>query len=88
MLIDIGGKKELAWVIAHETLIAELHDGQPVVGRFEGGFLPFALEHMPKNKNRLPLTLDAESFQRSLRGIGSGELTGVAGSNPRHNNPV
>ncbi|CUS31361.1 hypothetical protein COMA2_10062 [Candidatus Nitrospira nitrificans] len=84
VLIDFGGKKELSGVIAHEYLITELHNGQPVVEGFERRFLPFASEHMPKDKDRLALALDTKFFQRSLGGSGAGELTGGAGSDPRH----
>jgi hypothetical protein len=88
VLVDFSGKQELSRVIAHESLIAELHNGQPVVEGFKGGLLAFASEHMTENKDRLPLTLDTEILQRSLRGIGAGELAGGAGSHPRHHDPL
>jgi|SRR6185437_2157100 len=88
MLIDFSGKKKLTRVIAHESLIAELHNGQPVVEGFKDCFLSFASEHMPKDEDRLALTLDTEILQRSLRDIGAGESTDRACSNPRHNDPL
>jgi len=88
MLINFSGKQELSRVIAHESLIVKLHNGQPVVEGFKSCFLPFASEHMPKDKDGLALPLDTEILQRSLRGIGAGELTGGAGSNPRHHDPL
>ena len=88
MLIDFSGKEKLSRVIAHESLIAEFHNGQSVVEGFKDCFLSFASEHMPKDKDRLALTLDTEILQRSLRDIGAGELTGGARSNPWHNDPL
>ena len=88
MLINFSGKQELSRVITHESFIVELHHGQPVVEGFKGCFLLFASEHMAKDKDGLPLTLDTEILERSLRGIGAGELTGGAGSNPRHDDPL
>jgi len=88
MLIDFSGEEKLSRVIAHESLIAEFHNGQSVVEGFKDCFLSFASEHMPKDKDRLALTLDTEILQRSLRDIGAGEPTGGACSNPRHTNPL
>lgn len=88
MLIDFSGKQKLSRVIAHESFITELHNGQPVVEGFKDCFLPFASEHMTKDKDRLALTLDMEILQRPLGGSGTGELTGGACSNPWHNDPV
>ncbi len=87
MFIDFGRKKELLRVVPQESLITELHDGEPIVEGFKEGFMTFASEHMPKDKNRLPLPLDTELLQRSLGGSGTGKLTGGAGSNPRHMRP-
>lgn len=88
LLIDFSGKKEFLRVIAYKSLITELHNGQPIVEGFKGGFLPFATEHVPKDKDRLALTLDAEILQRSLGNSDPRELTGRAGSNPRHTGPI
>lgn len=88
MLINFSWKQELLRVIAHESLIVELHNSQPVVEGFKGCLLHFPSEHMPQDKDGLALTLDTEIFQRSLNGIGAGKLTGGAGSNPRHDDPL
>ncbi|WHZ30281.1 MAG: hypothetical protein OJF51_005084 [Nitrospira sp.] len=85
MLVDFSGEEELSRVIAHESLIAEFHNGQSVVEGFKGGFLSFASEHMPEDKDRLALTLDTEILQRSLSAIGAGKPTVGACSNPGHN---
>ena len=87
MLIDFRGKKELSWVVPHKPLVTELHHGESIVEGFERRFLSFASKHMPKDKNRLPLPLDAEIPQCSLGNSGTGELTGRAGPNPRHTRP-
>jgi len=87
MLIDFSRKEELLRVIARESFIAEFHNGQSVIEGFKDCFLSFASEHMPKDKDRLALTLDTEILQRSLRDIGASESTGGACSNPWHNNP-
>jgi hypothetical protein len=88
MLVDFSGEEELSRVIAHESLIAEFHDGQSVVEGFKGGFLSFASGHMPEDKDRLALTLDTEILQRSLSGISAGKPTVGACSNPGHNHPL
>jgi hypothetical protein len=88
MLIDFSGKQELSRVIDHESFNAELHNGQTIVEGFKGCLLPLASEYMPEDKDRLTLTLDPDLLQRSLGGIGAGELTGGTCSNPWHNDPV
>jgi hypothetical protein len=62
VLIDFSRKKELSRVIPHKALITELHHGESVVEGFEHRFLSFASKHMPKDKDRLALTLDVEIF--------------------------
>jgi hypothetical protein len=87
VLIDFGGKKEFSRVITHKPLVPEPHNGQPVIEAFKGRFLPFPSEHMPKDEDRLALTLDPKILQRALGGGGTSKLTGGAGSNPRHTEP-
>jgi hypothetical protein len=84
MLINFRRKKELSWVVPHKALVTELHHGESIVEGFERRFLSFASKHMPKDHNRLAFTLDTEVLQRSLRGSDASELTGRAGTNPRH----
>ena len=76
MLVDFGRKQELLRIITHESLIAKLHNSEPVIEILKDGFLPFADEHMSQNKDRLPLALDAKVLQGSLGRRGTGELTG------------
>ena len=87
MLIDFSRKKKLSWVIPHKTLVTERHDGESVIEGVERRFLSLASQHMPKDEDRLTLTLDTEILQGSLGSTGTGELTGRAGSNPRHTRP-
>lgn len=60
MHIDFRREKELARVIPHKALVTKLHHGKSVVEGFERRFLSFASKHMPKDDNRLALTLDTE----------------------------
>lgn len=87
MLIEFSRKEELSWVIPHKPLVTELDHGESVVEGFERRFLSFSSKHMPKDKDRLTFTLDAEILQCSLGGSGTSELTGRAGSDPRHTGP-
>jgi hypothetical protein len=88
LLIDFRRKQKLSWIIAHKSVIAELHHCKPVVEGFKGGFLPFATQHMPQGDNRLPFPLDPEIFEGSLSSRGTGKLTGRTGSNPGHTIPL
>jgi hypothetical protein len=60
VLIEFSRKEELSWVIPDQPLVTELDQGESVVEGFERRFLSFASQHMPKDKDRLTFTLDAE----------------------------
>jgi hypothetical protein len=65
--IDVGRKQELDRIVAHGSAIAEFDEGDPVIEDLKSRFLPFAIEHMAEDKDRLAFAFRAEIFQ-SMRG--------------------
>jgi hypothetical protein len=64
--IDICGKKQFVWVVPDGDPIRKLHYGEAIVEDFKCGFLPFAVEDMTYDENRLPFPLGAKIAQAML----------------------
>jgi hypothetical protein len=84
LFIDVGRQKEFAWIVSDGCPIAEFDECKPVIKDFKHGFLAFAVEHMAKHEDRLPLPFDAEIFQRTMSRGRARKLAGGTRSNPRH----
>lgn len=87
LVIDFSGKQEFGWIVPRGAPVAELDKGDPVVEHFESGLLPFAIQQMAEDHNRLTFPFDTKMFQRALGSRGTGKLTGGVGSDPRHTGP-
>lgn len=77
--IDLSGKQEFNRIIAHGSTVAELDEGNPVIEDFKSGFLPFAIEPMTENEDRLAFAFRAEIFEGVLSRRGAGILARRAG---------
>ncbi|HXH85999.1 MAG TPA: hypothetical protein VNI35_04190 [Nitrospira sp.] len=72
--IDVGGKQQFEWVIAHRHAIGEFHNGKAIVEDFECGFLALSFQAMAHYEDRLAFPLDTKVTQRVLRRCGAGEV--------------
>jgi hypothetical protein len=89
LVIDFGREQEFDGIVAQRDAIAELDEGNPVVEDFEGRFLPFAIQQMAEDHNRLAFAFDAEILQTVLRLCCTRIVTGRACSCRRHTpNPL
>lgn len=66
-LIYFSGEQEFDRIIADDSPVAELDEGDPIVEAFKNGFLSPPIEQVTEHKNRLAFAFDAEVFERMLR---------------------
>lgn len=78
VFIDISREQEFDRIIAHRSAIAEFDEGDPVIEDLKRRFLPFAIEHMAEDEDRLAFAFRAEIFE-GMRGCRcTGIVTGRA----------
>lgn len=65
--IDFSGEQEFDRIIADDSSVAELDEGDSIVESFKNGFLSPPIEQVSEHKNRLAFSFDAEVFERVLR---------------------
>lgn len=58
--IDVRGKQQFDRIVADNTPVGELDQGDPIVEDFKRRLLAFSFEHMAQNEDRLPLSLRPE----------------------------
>ena len=55
--IDVGRKQQFIRIVSNRDAVGKLDHGKTVVEDFEGGFLPFALDQVAHDENRLTFPL-------------------------------
>jgi len=50
LVVDFSRKQEFVRIVTRSPPVTELDKSDPIVKHFEGGFLPFAIQQMAKNK--------------------------------------
>jgi len=88
LFIDVSGKQEFDRIIAHGSAIAEFDEGDPVIEDLKRRFLPFAIEQMAEDEDRLAFAFRAEIFEGMLGRRRTGVLTGRACSYQWHESTV